>query len=167
MANNKPWASFEIEPADFDTALPLNDKDVKGYTIEVVKAKRTQKANQYLWVLCGQIADKAMMTAKDVYRRAVREAGLFDDLYMKEEAFDKFKAGWETKGIAWMVENDPPKNGWVTCRVYYGSSAYNSVEFSRLLDYIIDDAEFYGIETKSEDEINHMMDLWRREHGEV
>ena len=57
------------------------DKE-QEYTLifEKTKKSRSQNANSYLWVLCDKIARVVRTTKEEVYRKAIREVGVFNDV---------------------------------------------------------------------------------------
>lgn len=162
IKGNEPYIAFAISGKEYDRVKDYHGKDLRGYVVEIVKPKRSTEANAYMWQLIGEIADRANLSEKEVYRQAVREAGIFEDLMLKTEGLKTFKDSWESQGIAWLIEHDPPGPEFVHVRAYYGSSAYNSKQFSRLLDYVIDEAKFYNIETITPQELSRMKQMVKK-----
>ena len=70
---------------------------------------------------------------------------------------------WEDRGIAWFIEKVEQGANKTTINAYYGSSSYNSKQFSKLLDNLIQDCRSVGIQTLEDREIE---DLIRREYGD-
>ena len=86
-------------------------------------------------------------TDAEIYRHAIRDVGEYEPLPIKAEAVDTFKRRWETKGVGWFVDvlDDSKLPGYKVVRAFYGSSSYDSKEMSRLLDYLVDEAQQMGI----------------------
>lgn len=152
----QPYIAFTVSGEERDRLQNWHGKDLNGYVIDIYKPKRSNEANAYMWQLIGEIADRSGVSSRDVYRQSVREAGKYEDLLMKADGLKTFTESWESNGIAWIVEHDPPGDIYVNVRAYYGSSAYNSKEFSRLVDYVVAEAKFWGIETIPPDELERM-----------
>ena len=82
-------------------------------------------------------------------------------MIVKPEAVERVKAEWRTvrelgKGRIGNVEG-------VQLQCYFGSSSYDSKEFSVLLEGVISECKEIGIETLPEDEIAQMLKEWGRE----
>lgn len=127
------------------------------------RAKRSLDANAYLWVLCQKIAESVgTITKNEVYRRAVREAGQFEIIPIREDALEAFFRKWKGRGSGWIAEkqDDSKLPGYARVIAYYGSSVYDSKEMSKLLDHVIDEAKQLGIETATPDEVELMKARW-------
>ena len=143
----------------------MNKKDVK-YEVEIkpYKEKRSNDANAYMWVLCEKIAVVMGngMTKEEVYREAVRKVGVFDILPIKKEAVPRFIKSWCRNGMGWVCDNTGRSKfqGFENIIAYYGSSTYNTKEMSRLIDYIVEEAKDYGIETLPPEKIKSLEESW-------
>lgn len=127
----------------------LKDFDV---TIEIKKAsnRRSNNQNRFAWELIDQIAAVSHTKISEVYRNAIREIGGVSTMVgMKDEAIQTFREGWEKGHLGRQVEIIPgsTKPGWSNVKIYFGSSEFDSEQFSRLLDILIQDAESLGIPT--------------------
>ena len=138
-----------------------------GLTVDVKKYRpqRSMDANAYMWVLCDKIAQAVKATKESVYREIIKRVGVFSIIAAQEDKAEAVINGWEGRGIGWVAETmDGCKiNGCVRIMLYYGSSTYNTDEFSRLLDEIISDAKDLGIETATPEEIALMKARWNDE----
>lgn len=132
------------------------------YEITKAKKKRSNDANAYMWVLCDKIAAKVGITPQDVYRRAIKDVGVFTPLPIRNDAVDGFRHVWEAHGTGWVLDvvDDSKIKGYKLCNAYQGSSTYDVAQMSRLIDYIVEDATAMGIETLSERELSLMKEGW-------
>lgn len=140
----------------------LRTKKDKAYSITIKEyhKKRSLDANAYAWVLIHKIADVLRLPPNIVYKQAIQDIpDNCEILPIKEEAFDRFKAIWEQQGIGWpcvkMGRSKIP--GYVNVQAYYGSSTYDSRQFSILLENLVQDCDQLGIETKSAEEIESLL----------
>lgn len=125
------------------------------------RQKRSLDANAYCWTLIGKIALKMKITSLEVYRKAISEAGVYEIIPIKNEAVDRYIEIWQGNGLGWICEKFPSKlEGFTNVRAFYGSSVYDTAEMSRLIDYIVMDCKELGIETKSREELNSLLDEW-------
>jgi hypothetical protein len=142
-------------------ALPLD------VTFSKPKKKRSLSANSFLWVLCDKIAKVIQSTKEDVYRFAVREVGVYVPATLQRGAVDKWRQIWQTKGIGWFCDvlDDEDGCNYVDVMNYYGSSSYDTEEMSRLLQYIVDEAQELGIDTLTPNDRSLLIERWKAEHG--
>ena len=140
----------------------LRTKQDRAYdlTIREHRKKRSLDANAYAWVLINKIADAMRLPPVIVYKQAIENIpGNHEIMPIKEEAFEKFKAIWEAQGIGWPCKKLGKSKfpGYVNVQAYYGSSTYDSRQFSMLLDSLTQDCASLGIETKSQEEIDSLL----------
>ena len=129
--------------------------------IKPVRKSRSLNANSYMWILCDKIAAALLTTKEKVYRKAVAEVGVFDDVAVHGKALPTFLSHWDSRGIGWFTEVfSSPLKGCNRVRCYYGSSTYDSKQMSRLIDYIVDEAKGLDIETETPDNIERMKQMW-------
>jgi len=135
------------------TEVELLDVSVKKY-----RKKRSHTQNSYLWVIADMIAEKINSTAKEVYRLGVRHVGVFEHLPVKDECVERFIQSWEHNGDGWIAEptRESKLKGYQVVRCYYGSSSYNTKEMSRLIDYLVTEAQELGLDTMSTAEIERL-----------
>lgn len=151
--------------ADFgDVYDELKDATVD---IQIKKAQkhRSMEANRYCWVLVDQIAAKTHTKKSEVYRHAIRDiGGVSKDMMIKADAFLMFREIWEKQGLGNQVEivDEEIETGWCSCRVYFGSSTYDTAQMSALLDSLIQDAEALGIPTITPKEEERMLGRWAK-----
>lgn len=127
--------------------------------------KRSLDANAYCWVLCDKIAkelskDGTVITKEQVYKDAILQIGTFEPMIIELKAYDNFKRIWEKQGLGFLVQEVSKKDKCVKVHCYYGSSTYNSKEMSLLIELIIGLAESLNIETKSQAEIDSLLESW-------
>lgn len=113
------------------------------------RKRRSLDANAYFWVLCDRLATVTNQPKEDVYRHSIRDiGGNCEIVCVQERAAKKLRKGWEHNGLGWVTDTLPSKlPGCVNVVLYYGSSTYDSVQMSRLIDNIIQDCKAVGIET--------------------
>jgi len=139
-----------------------NAEDDYSVQIEKYREPRSLNSNSYMWILCDKIAEKVNSTKEEVYKKAVREVGVFEMLPIKNVALTEFKRRWASKGLGWFCEElrDSKLAGYTTLVVYFGSSTYNSKEMSRLLDYVVEECKELDIDVRSPAQIEEMKRLW-------
>lgn len=141
----------------------------KKYNIELKlhRERRSLTANSYCWVLCQKIAEElskngVYTSREDVYRQAIKGCQAFTPLPIKVDAVERFMEIWQSNGIGWIVEDvgNSKINGYKVVHAYYGSSTYDTKEMARLIDCLVSEATALGIETKTEEEVNSLLEEW-------
>lgn len=161
----KPLVMFELD--DRETALNMVDelKSQDKLTVKIGKVtkKRSLDANAYAWVMISKLAEKLKLPRTEVYRSAIKEiGGNSDTVCVQDKAVKQLCEGWERNGIGWQTDTFPSKiEGCTNVILYYGSSTYDSSQMSRLINLILDECRQQGIEVKSEEEIDSLLNSWR------
>ena len=135
--------------------------------IKVHRAKRSRDANSFCWALCTDIGNSLIppLPKEDVYRKAIRDVGEYEPLPIRAEAVETFKERWAVKGTGWFAEviDDSKLPGYKLVFAYYGSSTYDRKTMSRLIDYLVDDAQQMGIPIPvGKEELKRLKEEWRK-----
>ncbi len=146
------------------TYLLKQAKD-KQFEIKEYRPKRSLDSNAYCWVLCDKIAkelskDENIITKEKIYQDGILQIGSFEPLIIEEKAFEKFKRMWKNQGLGFLVQEVSRKDKCVKVHCYYGSSTYDSKEMSLLINLLVELAKSLNIETKSQAEIDSLLESW-------
>lgn len=130
--------------------------------IEVKRKKRSKNANSYFWELLQQLCLEMNLDLIQEYKKRVKELGIFKQWELDTINVPTFEKIWQDRGIAWFTEKVEEIGNKTIINAYYGSSSYNSTQFSRLLDNLIQDCKAVGIQTLEDIEIEELI---RSEYG--
>lgn len=149
----------------------------KKYTVEIkeYRPSRSLDANAYLWTLLGKLAAKlsvqgrpgqpgVVITPEEIYRDAIRDVGdNYEVMPVRNDALDRWKSIWQKNGLGWVCEEIGPSKlpGYTNVRNFYGSSAYDTAQMSRLIEIIVAECKAQGIETMTPDELARLMEVER------
>ena len=150
----------------------LMNSDVE---VEIKKAsgKRSLEANAYLWSLCDRISKASSKFSTDgkneMYREAIREKGVWKEVFVREDAVDTFINGWSNHGIGWFVDVMDEFRGkhgetFKQLHVYFGSSTYSADELGCVIDYLVMIANDLGISTMTPKEEEKMLIAWGKKY---
>lgn len=158
------WLCALVAQEDAMFALE-NFEQGKVYDLELKKArnrKRSLDSNAYCWVLMDKIAAHYRVPVSEVYRNFVREIGGNSEIIcMMDRAVEVFCRSWERNGLGWQTEVLPSKiEGCSNVKVYYGSSTYDTVQMSRLIELVVQECHDAGIETKTREELDSLLTQW-------
>ena len=156
------WISLKVKiPAPARKFVEGMKEKLYDAELKIHRERRSLDANAYLWVLCQKIAEVVRnVTKEDVYRDAVKHAGVFDFFSFSDEAAETFIHRWCGHGLGWFAEPVKSFGGRTQVMVYYGSSVYDSKEMSVLLEYVANQAKDLEIETATPEELERMKSLW-------
>jgi hypothetical protein len=130
--------------------------------IEVKRKKRSKNANSMFWEYLQKLCFEMNVDLIEEYRKRVKELGICQTFELDNKNLATFEHLWNERGIAWFTEKVEQGANKTIINAYYGSSSYNSKQFSKLLDNLVQDCREVGIQTLDDLEINELI---RREYG--
>ena len=136
----------------------IESDKLKTIELKQFKEKRSLDSNAYCWVLIDKIAKKLGTTDEEVYIKMLKRYGTKDYVAALEDAKPILEKVYKiVEAISDCSIND--KTG-KTFRLIRGSSTYDSLEMSQLINGIVDEAKTLGIETATPNEIAELMAKW-------
>jgi hypothetical protein len=160
-------AEIILHIACLNDVKALMDKYVEGkeYTVKIERkrAKRSLDANAYCWVLCKKLAGVlGVYTDTDIYMECIRKYGVSDIRPVKKDFAEDLCRMWDGQGIGnqHVVMGPSKHDGYINIKFYWGSSKYNTLDMSRLIDGIVSDCREQGVETMTPDEIERLKQAW-------
>ena len=161
------WLMVKPERADLGKAMALVRKHQnKLYNLEVkeFRKKRSLDANAYAWVLINKLAEAMRLEPEEVYLLNIPKVGNnFTPMCVREQDVERFKKSWQSNGLGWPVK-DLGASQVPGCRnlaAYHGSSTYDTVQMSRLIDNLVQDCKALDIETLSEEKLSLLKEGWQ------
>ena len=146
----------------------LSKKEKLSIKIQQFRKSRSKQANDYCWVLCTKLAEAMSTngeryTKEDMYRKAIKDIGVWYDDEVEPEKVSWRTKAWSCIGVGWLTErvDFTPDGNKEIIRFYYGSSQYNTKQMSKLIDNLVQDCQAVGIETKTPEQIEEMLSLWK------
>lgn len=128
--SEKVLLTFEVDarPEDAEAFRQYEDLDI---VFDKHREKRGNQANSLLWACLGEIAAALRTDAWSVYLYMLERYGRYTTVLVKAEAVEGLQRVWrETRVVG-------EQDGMAEVLCYYGSSTYDSAEFSRLLDGVV------------------------------
>lgn len=129
----------------------------KNEELYVKKKKRSKDQNSYFWELLQKLCYEMNLDVIQEYKKRVKELGIFKQWEIDTENVPTFVHLWEDRGIAWFTEKVEEIGNKTIINAYYGSSSYNSKQFSRLLDNLVQDCRSVGVQTLEDMEIEELI----------
>jgi hypothetical protein len=144
------------------TVLPEYEKlkNCKKLRIKAVqyREKRSLDANAYLWVLLQKLAEVLQTDKWSVYLQMLKRYGQFTYIVVKPGAVEAVKKQWRECEEIGEIDVNGTKAVQMLC--YYGSSTYDTKDFSILLDGVISECKELGIETLPPAELQRIKEQW-------
>jgi hypothetical protein len=157
-----PVVSFEVQ-ADPEDLEKYSDKDL-DISFTKYRVRRSLDANACLWACLGEIA-KALNTDNwSVYLYMLERYGKFTHILVRPDVVEAVQTQWrETKIVG---ETTVDGNPMIQMLCFFGSSTYDSAEFSRLLDGVISEMKEMHLEAPSSEEMMALIaELERKENA--
>lgn len=158
--NGRFSVTIELTEGDVSEIDGLREKDL-AIVLKPYRNPRSNSANAMLWACLGEIAARFGGDKWDYYLQALRKYGKYTMIAVKEEASGRFTDAYrECEEVG--RRTDEYGQEWVHLLCYFGSSTYNSKEFSVLLDGVIEDMKQAGIPTPTSEEMKRAIDALER-----
>lgn len=152
---DKPCILFEI---DYTAGIDVLQGKVLDITAKVHRNKRSLNANALFWKCIGEIASELRTDKWSVYLKMLKRYGEFTYVCVKPKAVEMLKKQWrECEEIGVIDVNGMPA---VQLLCYYGSSTYDTKQFSVLLDGVFSEMKEMGLETPSEEQMRLSLEAW-------
>ena len=128
--------------------------------IDKYRNKRSTNANSFCWLLIGKISEKMFppMNKNEVYLEMLKRYGQGTTISVQTEKLPDVCREldyWEEIGKGTVNGKD-----FTHLRMWVGSSKYDTKEMSVFIDGIVEEAQEFGIETITPDELAKMVGEW-------
>lgn len=135
-------------------------------TIKKWHPRRSLTANAYCWVLCQKLAEVLDTSKDEVYETLIQKYGYFhtneDDSPVTITVSAKVDMARIEGHFRFCRESSDGK--WKSYILMRGSSEYDSKEMAHFIDGIIWECKEQNIETLPPDELERMIDEWRKHY---
>lgn len=165
------WLMLKPAREDIGKAMAFVRKLKPKPYIAILKEhrkKRSQDANAKMWALINEMSVVLRLPPEEIYQGYIPDVG--DNFWIvpvKPEEINERSTDWCRGHIGRMSEDMGPcrieaLKGYHNLKLYRGSSEYDTAQFSRLLELVMQDCRQLGIETLSEQERSLLLDEWEK-----
>jgi hypothetical protein len=153
---NEPSAINEVD----------NIKECEKLSIKAVKyrQKRSLDANALLWCCLGKIAGALQSDKWEIYLQMLKRYGKYTYICVKPNVVDAVKAQWRECEEIGRIDINGQEAVQMLC--YFGSSTYNTKEFSVLLDGVISEMKEMGLEAPASEDMRRALEQWEKMQNE-
>lgn len=148
---------------------PINDinllKELKKLSIVIDKyrEKRSKDANGLLWHCISKIAQSFTPPVDkwEIYLDMLKSYGQFTDILVRADALEATRKQWrETEEVDRYEINGVE---YVTLLAYFGSSTFNTKDFSILLEGVIQEMKQTGLDAPTTKEMQRAIEQWEKQ----
>lgn len=149
-----------------DVVPPQSIQEMGSHTLDVTakrhRQKRSLNANALLWKCIGDIAHALPADKWEIYLQMLRRYGEYTYVCVKPSAVEMLKKQWRECEEFGEITINGEKAVQMLC--YYGSSTYNTKQFSRLLDGVIGEMAQMDLETPTDEQLRRSIEQWEKDH---
>ena len=133
-------------------------------SINAVKYRKNRSldANKLLWACIGEIASELKADKWNVYLMMLKRYGKFTYVCVKPAVVDAMKAQWRECEVIGDVDINGQRAVQLLC--YFGSSTYNTKEFSVLLDGVASEMKDMGLQPPMSQDMKRALENWEKQH---
>ena len=141
--------------------------DCTKLSIRAVKyrAKRSLNANALLWLCLGRLANALHEDKWDLYKRMLKAHGKYTYICVKPNVVEAVKAQWRECEVIGEIDIHGEKAVQMLC--YFGSSTFDTKEFSVFLDDVISEMRGQNLDTPTSSDMKRALEQWEKMHEKV
>lgn len=139
------------------------DKDL-NLEIKQHRNHRSKDANALLWECIGRLAVALRADKWDIYLLMLKRYGQYTYIVVPPNAVDMVARQWRECEVVGDININGRDGVQMLC--YYGSSTYDTKQFSVLLDGVISEMKEIGLTAPTSEEMRRSIEEWEKMHGE-
>lgn len=163
IISGKLNVTFQIDTAPVDELNRIAALECLDIKADKRRRKRSLDANGLLWHCLGKMS-QAMTPPVDkweVYLKMLREYGQYTYICVKPNVVDAVKEQWRECEVIGEIDINGKHAVQMLC--YFGSSTYDSKQFSVLLDGVIYEMKELGLEPPPPAELRRVIEQWEKQ----
>lgn len=155
---DKIYLPLVLDSGSDEEIADLSKEDRLEIRITKKKKRRSLDANALLWACIGEISQALRADKWAVYLLMLRRYGKFTYICVKPQVVEAVKLQWRECEEIGKVNINGTEAVQLLC--YFGSSTYNSKEFSVLLDGVISEMKDIGLTPPPPKHIEEALKKW-------
>lgn len=129
------------------------------------RKKRSLDANAMLWACLGEIASVLRTDKWDVYLEMLKRYGKYTYICVKPNMVESMKLQWRECEVVGEIDINGTKAIQMLC--YFGSSTYDTSEFSTLLEGVISEMREIGLQPPPSRDMQRALEQWEKRNGSM
>lgn len=142
----------------------FNQDHNKLFDLTEHKEKRSNNANRLLWECLGELAVALKSDKWSIYLLMLKRYGKYTYICVKPNAVESMQKQWRESEIIGDIDINGEKAVQMLC--YFGSSTYNTQEFSHFLDGVISEMAEVGLPTPAEKDLERAVAQWEKNENQ-
>ena len=163
ITNNKFRIEFEVDSLQPDEVNRLALCDLLDIKANKHRQKRSLDANALLWLCLGRIATALQADKWSIYLQMLKRYGKFTYICVKPNVAEAVKMQWRESEVIGEISINGQTAVQMLC--YFGSSTYNTKEFSVLLEGVISEMQEMRLETPTSEDMRRALEQWEKNNG--
>lgn len=155
--------TFELDTFQPNMADAIRDVCLR-LSVKKWADKRSRDANALFWHCIGEIAKTIRADKWTVYLKMLRDYGQYTYICVYPQAVAAVKKQWREVEEIGEININGTRSIQLLC--YFGSSTYNTHEFSVLLDGVMQEMRNLEIPTPADEQIERSLQEWEKKHGD-
>lgn len=139
------------------------DKDL-NLEIKQHRNHRSKDANALLWECIGRLAMALRADKWDIYLLMLKRYGQYTYIVVPPNAVEMVARQWRECEVIGDININGRDGVQMLC--YYGSSTYDTKQFSILLDGVISEMKEIGLTAPTSEDMRRSIEEWEKMHGE-
>lgn len=139
------------------------DKDL-NLEIKQHRNHRSKDANALLWECIGRLAMALRADKWDIYLLMLKRYGQYTYIVVPPNAVEMVARQWRECEVIGDININGRDGVQMLC--YYGSSTYDTKQFSVLLDGVISEMKEIGLTAPTSEDMRRSIEGWEKMHGE-
>ena len=162
IALGKWLITFETDESP-DVFDKTRDKDL-NLEIKQHRNHRSKDANALLWECIGRLAVALRADKWDIYLLMLKRYGQYTYIVVPPNAVEMVARQWRECEVVGDININGRDGVQMLC--YYGSSTYDTKQFSVLLDGVISEMKEIGLTAPTSEDMRRSIEEWEKMHGE-
>lgn len=157
---NKLNITFQIEEQPTEEINFWNTCEKLSIDVSKFRKKRSLDANGLLWSCLGEMANVLRVDKWELYLLMLKRYGQFTYICVKPNVVEAVKQQWRECEEIGEIDINGKKAIQLLC--YFGSSTYNTQEFSILLDGVKSEMQELGLTPPASEEMRRAIEQWEK-----
>lgn len=158
--SNKLNLTFEVNEQPTEEINQIAECEKLSIEVKKFRKKRSLDANGLLWACLGEIAQALHTDKWEVYLQMLKRYGKYTYICVKPNVVEAMKAQWRECEVVGDITINGKEAVQLLC--YFGSSTYDTKEFSVLLDGVISEMAEMGLQTPTSEEMKRSLEAWEK-----
>lgn len=148
------------EESAINAVNDIKDCEKLSITAKKYRKKRSLDANGMLWSCISEIAAALRADKWDIYLQMLKRYGQYTYICVKPKMVEAVKMQWRECEVVGNVNINGQEA--VQMLVYFGSSTYNTQEFSVLLDGVVSEMKEMGLPLPMPGDMKKALEQWEK-----